>query len=299
MTELGVGIMNVGPVGLDSPGVIAQARTAEENGAVALHLSDHLLLAESTTSRYPFSVDGKLATPPEVDRLESLVTCAWILASTQTVRVGPSVLVLAQRQPLEVAKVTATIDALSGGRFFLGAGSGWLAEEQVALGYDFATRNGRFAEWVQVLRHAWSGDTSSFEGEFISVPEGIYCRPLPHGGRLIPVWTGGMTPKARRQSAEFADGWIAVHRADDPDLDALAARVVSLGEELDKRGRDRASFHRVVRLVNVTEANRAQQPELARRLAQIGFDEVVIDPVWPAWDGAAGVIRACGEALQD
>src|SRR5690606_30558371 len=162
LTELGIGIMNGGPVGLDRPGAIAQARTAEENGAVALRLNDHLLLAETTTSRQPFSADGKLATPPEVDRLESLVTCAWILASTQTVRVGPSVLVLSQRQPLEVAKVTATIDALSGGRFFLGAGSGWLAEEQVALGYDFETRNERLAEWVRVLRYAWSGDTSAF-----------------------------------------------------------------------------------------------------------------------------------------
>lgn len=298
MAELGVGITNVGPVGYDSPGVVAQARTAEANGAVSLHLSDHLLLAESTTSRYPFSADGKLATPPEVDRFESLATCAWILASTESVRVGPSVLVLAQRQPLEVAKVTATIDVLSGGRFFLGAGSGWLAEEQVALGYDFETRNERLSEWVRVLRHAWSGDTSSFEGEFITIPEGIHCRPLPHGGRLIPVWTGGMTPKARRQSAEFGDGWIAVHRADEPDLDALAARVKSLGQELDKRGRERSAFHRVVRLVNVTEANRDQQPDLVRRLAAIGFDEIVIDPVWMSPSGAAEVIRACRGVLE-
>lgn len=297
MADLGVGIVNIGPLGLDSPGMVTQARIAEDSGAVSLHLSDHLLLAENTTSRYPFSPDGKLATPPEVDRFESLASCGWILAATETVRVGPSVLVLAQRHPLEVAKVTATLDTLSGGRFFLGAGSGWLAEEQLALGYDFETRNDRMLEWVTVLRHAWSGDTSAFSGEFIEIPEGIHCRPLPHGDRQIPVWTGGMSPKARRQSAEFGDGWIAVHRANETDLEPLAKRLRSIEEELAARSRERESFHTVVRLINVTPENRAQQPELVRRLADLGFDEVVMDPAWQDVDGAQSSIAACRDAL--
>ncbi|MCW2747295.1 MAG: hypothetical protein JWP10_437 [Nocardioidaceae bacterium] len=296
MTELGIGITNVGPVGINKPGVLHQAQLSERLGADSLHLTDHLLLVENTRSPYPFTPDGKLATAPELPRLESLSTCGWILAGTETIRVGPSVLALTQRNPLEVAKVVATLDVLSGGRMFLGIGTGWLAEEQEALGYDFANRNERFEDWIAVLRYAWSGDTSGLVGEHYSVPEGIYARPTPYEGRTIPLWTGGMTPKARRQSIAIANGWIAVHRVDD-DLEKITTLTRAVIDGLADASRARAEFQTVVRVVDANPQNRHKQVQLCRELADIGFDEIVIDVAWAELDGVEKLISDCREAL--
>jgi alkanesulfonate monooxygenase SsuD/methylene tetrahydromethanopterin reductase-like flavin-dependent oxidoreductase (luciferase family) len=75
-----------------------------------------------------------------------------VAAMTERCRIGIGVLVLPQRKVLEVAKVTATVDCLSGGRFALGVGSGWNRLETDALGYPFGTRGARTDEMLDVLR---------------------------------------------------------------------------------------------------------------------------------------------------
>src|SRR5919112_1824450 len=90
-----------------------------------------------------------------------------------------SVLILPQRNVLELAKTTATLDALSGGRFVLGIGAGWFAEEIEALGYRFETRGRRTDEMIEVLRRCWTGRSHPFEGEEIAVREDLIFEPRP------------------------------------------------------------------------------------------------------------------------
>ena len=116
-------------------------RPAEEAGADSLWVNDHLLMVESGRSPYPFTPDGAFPWPgtrPDTNVLQPLLS--WP-PPPQGAGLVPSVLILPQRNVLELA-TTATLDALSGGRFVLGIGVGWFAEEMEALGYQFDTRGG-------------------------------------------------------------------------------------------------------------------------------------------------------------
>ena len=96
------------------------------------------------------------------------LTAASFLTTTSSCRIGTSVLILPQRNALELAKSTATLDALSGGRFVLGIGAGWFAEEIEVLGYRFETRGRRTDEMIEVLRRCWTGKPQPFEGNTVS-----------------------------------------------------------------------------------------------------------------------------------
>jgi probable F420-dependent oxidoreductase len=295
--RLGVKIPNIGPGALSEPGMVAMARLAEDAGVDALHLSDHVVLVEGATSRYPFTPDGTFPWPPDLDVYDPMASCAWIAAHTSKVHVGPSVLVLPQRQPLEVAKTAATIDRLSGGRLFLGVGAGWLAEEFAALGQDFATRAGRLEEGIAILRRVWSGDTSAFDGEHLRFGHGVHCRPLPERPGGIPLLVGGMSRAALRRAATVGDGWIAIVGGPRSDLDGLSDALRHLDELRAAAGRRDAAFRTVARVIGVAPGDLPGLPEWVAELAALGFDEVAVDPLWRDLDEVAGLLRDCREAV--
>ncbi|WP_460955612.1 TIGR03619 family F420-dependent LLM class oxidoreductase [Parasphingorhabdus pacifica] len=305
MTTLGVKITNTGEQALDQPGMAAMARVAEQNGAESGHISDHVVLVEGSQSHYPFSADGVLPWPNDLDVYDPLVACGWIAAATETLRPTTSVLVLPMRHPLALAKTVATIDRLSGGRMVLGVGAGWLAEEFNALGWDFATRGRRMDESIEVLRRAWTGDTAAFDGEHFQFDAGVHCRPLPVRDGGVPLLIGGMGQAAFRRSARVGDGWLALvdlhrdlggrQRADG--LARLAAKLADLEARLAAIGRDRGDFHAAVKLIGVGPDQLELLPEVACELAAIGFDEVVVDPMWRDLEEAAAVVRECRAAL--
>src|SRR5581483_7323670 len=101
----------------------------------------------------------------------------------------------------------ATLDRLSGGRFILGAGVGWLAEEFQALGVPFERRAQRTREYIDVMRKLWRERSASHAGEFANFA-GVLSHPKPANGRSIPVWFGGESPAALRRVAEYGDGWL-------------------------------------------------------------------------------------------
>ena len=118
-------------------GLTKMGRLAEDAGADSLWVNDHLLMVEGGRSPYPFTPDGAIPWPMDMPWYECLTAASFLAASTSRCRIGTSVLILPQRNALELAKTTATLDALSGGRFVLGIGAGWFAEEIEALGYRF------------------------------------------------------------------------------------------------------------------------------------------------------------------
>ncbi|GCD96991.1 TIGR03619 family F420-dependent LLM class oxidoreductase [Embleya hyalina] len=295
MTRLGVAVANTGERAV-RPGVVAMATTAEEAGADSLHISDHVLLVEGATSRYPYAEDGRFPWPPDLDVFDPLVACAWIAAHTRRVEVGPSVLVLPQRHPFEVAKTAATIDRLSGERLFLGVGAGWLAEEFAALGRDFPSRVARMHEAVEVLRRAWSGDRRAYEGEHFRYGPGVHCRPLPARPGGVPLLFGGMSKAALKRAATMGDGWIALATpSQSPRGPGESLRRAE--ELLHTAGRGRDRFRAVLRITATTPQDLPDLPERVVEYAALGFDEIVVDPLWRDLDEAAGVVGACRRAL--
>ncbi len=138
------------------------------------------------------------------DALDPFVAMTWAAAATSTIRLIPNVVVLPYRNPFIVAKAGATLDLLSGGRFTLSVGSGYLKSEFAALGVSHADRNEIFDESLDILHAIWTGDDVTYEGNHFSA-RGITAHPRP--AVRPPIWIGGNSARARRRVAEKADGW--------------------------------------------------------------------------------------------
>jgi probable F420-dependent oxidoreductase len=260
-------------------GVGTMAAAAEDAGAASLWVSDHLLLAEGPTTDYPYAAGGAPDWPPDIDYYEALLTCGALAAATSTCRVGPAVLVLPQRNVLEVAKMVATLDQLSGGRFVLGAGAGWDRREFAALGYSYETRGARFDEMLHVLRDCWSGHPGEFRGREIAVPGGVVLKPVPHQKPGPPILVGGMTARARRRAAELGDGWLALASAEDWDGQTLANGYEDVTRQRVAHRGDQRGFETVLKL-HSEQGSADAVPELVREAAALGFDEVAVEPPW-------------------
>ena len=111
----------------------AVAMAAERLGFATLWAPEHVVLVEQYASQYPYS-SGKFPGPPDIPIADPFATLAYAAACTSTIRLGTGICLVPEHNPLVLAKIAATVDRLSGGRFILGAGVGWLAEEFQALG---------------------------------------------------------------------------------------------------------------------------------------------------------------------
>ena len=97
------------------------------------------------------------------------------------------------------------MDALTGGRIDLGIGVGWLREEFDALGIPWERRGARTDEYVAAMRTLWSGNSVTFEGDFVSF-SGVSSNPKPVGG-TVPIIVGGHTDAAARRAGRLGDGF--------------------------------------------------------------------------------------------
>jgi probable F420-dependent oxidoreductase len=167
------------------------AQHAESLGFADVWVSDHIVHPAGQSYPSPYLLDP-------------LVTLSWAAAITERIGLGTSVLVLPQHNPLELANMLATIDALSGGRLTIGVGVGWSQREFEALGYDFANRGARTDEIIMLLRTAWRDDPASFHGAHYDFDE---IRVVPHPAHVIPIWVGGGSERAYRRGVEHGDGY--------------------------------------------------------------------------------------------
>jgi probable F420-dependent oxidoreductase len=140
------------------------------------------------------------------DALDPFVALGYAAARTTRIRLVPNIVVLPYRNPFVVAKSGATLDLLSGGRFTLAVGVGYLKREFAALGVSYDERAELFEEALQVIRAVWTGDDISFEGKHFSA-RGITAHPRPTSEPHPPIWIGGNTAASRKRVALYGDGW--------------------------------------------------------------------------------------------
>jgi len=259
-------------------GLTNMGRLAEGAGADSLWVNDHLLMGEGGRSPYPFTPDGAIPWPMDLPWYESLTAASFLAATTSSCRIGTSVLILPQRHVLELAKTTAALDALSGGRFVLGIGVGWFAEEMEALGYRFETRGRRTDEMIEVLRRCWTGRPHPFEGKEIVVQEDLVFEPRPSQPNGPPILVGGMSRAALRRAALRGDGWLAFQK-EELDTRQLADLLEALDNFREKAGRFNEPFSCVIRL-HSSPGKAPRLPEFAVRVQELGFDELIINLPW-------------------
>jgi probable F420-dependent oxidoreductase len=184
------------------------------------------------------------------DALDPFVALGFAAAVTETLRLIPNIVVLPYRNPFVVAKAAATLDMLSGGRFTLAVGAGYLKGEFAALGVEHAERNELMDEALGVLRAIWTGDDVTVEGRHFSA-RGITAHPRPVTKPHPPVWIGGNSGRARQRVADHAQGWcpfpapaVVATTARTASLDTtekLADAIDDLRRRLDEADRDPAS----------------------------------------------------------
>lgn len=179
---------------LDCGPVDLVARAAEDAGFAGFAFTEH----PAPGSRW-LNAGGH-------QTLDPFAALAFAAAVTKRIRLLTYLCVLPYRNPLLIAKAAATVDKLSGGRFILGTGTGYLKGEFAAVGVDIEERNALFDEALEVMPLHWSGEPFSYQGIHFSARE-IIGRPVPVQ-QPIPIWVGGNSKLSRRRVAERAQGWM-------------------------------------------------------------------------------------------
>ena len=188
-----------------NPGAIAAA--AERAGFESFWVAEHLVIPAAYTTYYQRSPDGKV---PEfyAHLADPFVALAAAAQATSRIRIGTSVCLLPERNPIETAKAAATLDMYSGGRLMLGVGAGWFPEEAAIMGVDFKRRWRHLRESVEAMRELWRKPEASYEGEIIRFPA-VRLFPKPVQKPYPPIFLGAHDPgPALKRVARWADGWM-------------------------------------------------------------------------------------------
>jgi probable F420-dependent oxidoreductase len=182
------------------------AIAVEQRGFESLWASEHSHLPSTQSSAYRWS--GEL---PKVlgDVMDPFVTLTAAAVSTKTLNLGTGICLANQRDPIQTAKLVASIDSISRGRFLFGIGNGWNEEEMRNHGTAFGTRHQLVQERVEAMKDIWTRDEAEYHGVFVSFGPMI-AFPKPVQKPYPPIIVGGAYPYAARRAVEYGDGWYAL-----------------------------------------------------------------------------------------
>jgi len=215
----------------------ALGRALEERGFESLWAAEHSHIPLSRKS--PWGGGGDL--PKQYyDVMDPFVTLTAAAAATTTLKVGTGVCLVNQRDPIQLAKLVASIDQVSQGRFLFGVGNGWNQDEMENHGTVFATRHKLVRERIEAMREIWTKSKPEYHGEFVNFdPMMTWPKPVqkPHP----PVIVGGAYPYAARRAARYGDGWIPLAGRPTQYGDVFEF-VPKFREMLKEAGRDPATF---------------------------------------------------------
>ncbi|MER5196945.1 LLM class F420-dependent oxidoreductase [Streptomyces sp. NPDC002755] len=188
------------------------ARELEERGFAGLYLPEHTHIPVERTSPYPAGGD----LPREYGRtLDPFVALGQAAAVTRTLGLGTGITLVAQHDPIDLAKQIATVDHLSGGRLTLGLGYGWNVEEAADHGVEWRTRRELVRDRMRLMQALWAQEPTAYEGEYARVRASTaYPKPVqkPRGPVVGPrtLIGGAAGPKLFSHISEYADGWLPI-----------------------------------------------------------------------------------------
>jgi probable F420-dependent oxidoreductase len=263
-------------------GPVELAREVEARGLHSLYVPEHTHIPTSRRTPPP---TGTAELAEEYKRtLDPFVALAMAAAVTERLVVGTGICLVAQRDPIVTAKAVASLDRESNGRFVMGVGFGWNADELEDHGVGMKERRDVVRERVLAMQSLWRDDVASYDGEYVHIPP-TWSWPKPAAGRPLILMGGAAGPKLFAHVAEYADGWIPIGGA------GVRAAIGDLGRACEERGRDPKSL-RIVPFGTVPDAGKLEY------YASIGIDEVVLrlpggpsDKVLPRLDRLAELVE--------
>lgn len=180
------------------------AAELEQRGYESLFVPEHTHIPTSRESPWP----GGAELPQEYwHTYDPFVALSFAAAATRRLKLGTGICLLPQRDTLVTAKLVASLDRLSGGRFLFGIGGGWNREEMAHHGTDFRSRFQRLEEQVRAMQRLWTEEASGYDGRFVRFSESLsYPKPVqtPHP----PILLGGESDHTLRRVVRFCDGWL-------------------------------------------------------------------------------------------
>lgn len=236
------------------------ARELEQRGFGGLYLPEHTHIPVARNTPYP--AGGEL--PREYGRtLDPFVALGRAAAVTERLTLGTGVTLIAQHDPIALAKQIATLDHLSGGRFTLGVGFGWNREEAADHGVDWRTRRDLGRDRLDLMRALWAPEPTAQEGEFGHSVSPSQAWPKPTGGAPRILLGGAAGPRLFAQIAAQTDGWMPIGGR------GLTESLPVLKETWEKAGRDPKTLQLVPYAVHPSPGKLAHYTEL-------GCEEVVL-----------------------
>jgi len=265
------------------PGELGKA--LEERGFESVWAPEHSHIPLSRKTPFPAGGD---VPKRYYDAMDPFVTLTVAAMATKTLKVGTGVCLVAQRDPIQTAKLVASIDQVSGGRFLFGIGNGWNQDEMENHGTVFTTRHKLARERVEAMKAIWTQTKPEYHGEFVNFgPMMAWPKPVqkPHP----PVIVGGAFPYSARRAIRYGEGWIP--QAARGGYSEIADMIPEFRKMATEAGRDPKS-------IEITVWFPKQDPDLMKRYEDLGVARVVFnldsekaDMVLPVIDSLAGLMR--------
>ena len=196
------------------------AREAERRGYESLFLTEHTHIPVSPGM---VARDGGVLEDKYRRTHDPFVALSFAAAATKDLIIGTSVCLVIEHDPIVLAKVIASLDVLSGGRFVFGVGAGWNKQEMLNHGTDPATRHGNMRERVEAMKAIWADDEASYHGRHVDF-DPIWQWPKP--AAPPPVFIGGNGPRVEDRVLRYGDGWMPNMN----EIETLGPRVAALRE---------------------------------------------------------------------
>jgi probable F420-dependent oxidoreductase len=250
------------------------AAELEARGYESLWVTEHTHIPTSRRTPWP----GGPQLPEEYRRtLDPYVALTAAAGVTEQLRLATGIALVAQHDPIVLAKTVASLDLLSGGRVLFGIGVGWNEDEMEHHGVDPRRRRSIAREHILAMRELWTREEASFEGEFVRFsPSWSWPKPAqtPHP----PIIMGGAGgPVTFRHVVEYCDGWMPIHGRR-----SIEDKLAELRAAAEAAGRDMAT-------IELGVFGCPPDPAVIERYAELGFARCVL-PVPPT--GADDALRA-------
>lgn len=247
-------------------------RWLEAHGFESLWFGEHSHIPTSRKSPYP---GGEL--PQFAKELfDPFIGLTAAAVATTKLKLGTSVCLIPQHNPINLAKTVACLDRVSKGRFLFGIGAGWNVEEMADHGVEFKDRWKITRERILAMKEIWTKDVAEYHGKFVNFGP-TWCGPKPAQAGGPPVLMGAQSKWVPKRVAEYCDGWFPVDAGDD-----LAAGMEAIRSEAARRGKSKVALDLSV-LATGQLAPAGRLEARIQELLKLGFNRVLflIPPARP------------------
>jgi len=261
------------------------AQALEARGFESVWAPEHSHIP--TSRRSPWPGGGEL---PKVyyEAMDPFVSLTAAAVATKRLKLATGVCLVQQRDPIQTAKLVASIDQISDGRFLFGVGGGWNAEEMADHGTEFRTRFKLLRERIEAMKEIWTKEKAEYHGDMVGFSE-MMAWPKPVQKPHPPILVGGAFPHAARRAVRYGDGWAPITgRGPEGDIEQTLPRFRQM---LSEAGRDPQS-------VPVTLFGATEDAERLVRYRHLGIARVVAmlpsvksDQMLPTLDRWAALIE--------